>query len=191
MAASRIFSAAWNSPSAMMTRERRSREDLDPLAQLLALREELIELDLSEDVPQGRLGEEVRRLNVVLDLRHRLQRVVDAIVHDGVDFDGHVVAAHDALPGHIEGDRPEVDEHTAIEDRDDYREPRPFRRGKESPETEDHQAFVLPHDFDRGPQDHEHQDDCQYRRKDEFLSRHAFPLLRPTRRAPRIKGLAG
>jgi len=53
------------------------------------------------------------------------------------------------------------------------RESPALRLAQQPTETKDYEALVFPHDFDRGPQDHEHQDDRKYRRKDEFLSRHA------------------
>src|SRR5438874_1772366 len=148
-------------------------EDLDPLAQVLTLREELVELDLAEDVPQSGLGEQIRRLDVVLDLRHGLQRIVHAVVDHRIDLDGHVVPAHDALTRHIEGDDPQVDEDPTVEDRDDHRQAGSLRLAQEATESEDHEPFVFPNHLDRPPQDPGHQDDDQYRRKDEFLSRHA------------------
>src|SRR5438034_70013 len=102
MAASRIFSAAWNSPSALITRDRRAR-----------------------------------------------------------------------LAGNVEADDPQVDQAPTVEDRDDDRQAGPLGLTQEATESEDHEPLVFPDHFDRGPQDHEHQDDDQYRRKDEFLSRHA------------------
>src|SRR5207249_8681574 len=102
-----------------------------------------------------------------------LERIVHAVVDHRVDLDGHVVSAHDALTRHIEGDDPQVDEDPTVEDRDDHRQAGSLRLAQEATEPEDHEPFVFPNHLDRPPQDHEHQDDDQYRRKDEFLSRHA------------------
>src|SRR5206468_138317 len=124
-------------------------EDLDPLAQVLALREELVELDLAEDVPQSGLGEQIRRLDVVLDLGDGLERIVHAVVDHRVDLDGHVVSAHDALTRHIEGDEPQVDEDPTVEDRDDHRQAGSLRLAQEATEPEDHEPFVFPNHLDR------------------------------------------
>src|SRR2546426_406531 len=123
MAASRIFSAAWNSPSAMMTRERRSRSASACFA-------------IARTIVSG--SETSRRVTAETLIPH----------------------------GSVEVSR-------RIEAGDDPRAPGPFGGGKESPETEDPQALVPPHALDRGPKDHEHQDNCKSRRKDESLSRHA------------------
>src|SRR5256886_2776623 len=59
-----------------------------------------------------------------------------------------------------------------IENRDDAGQPGTFRLAQETAESEDHEPLIFPDDLDGRPQNHEHQDDCQYRRKDEFLPRH-------------------
>jgi hypothetical protein len=68
----------------------------------LAVEENLVELHVADDRPEGRLRERHRRDVVVLNLEDRLRRVDHLGVDDGVDVGRRVVLRDDFLPGDLQ-----------------------------------------------------------------------------------------
>ena len=122
---------------------------LQLLIQPIALRQQIVELDLAEHAAQRGLGELRRRVHVVLDLDNRPARVHDAEVEHRVDLDRHVVARDHVLRRHVEDDRPQADPHHAVDRREDEDDAGPFRLRQQFAEPEDDAAFVLGQDLDR------------------------------------------
>ena len=90
---------------------------LQLLVQPIALRQQIVELRLSEHAPQRRLRELRRGVDVVLDLDDRLPRIDHAEVDDRVHLHRDVVARDDVLRRHVVDDRAQADAHDAVDRR--------------------------------------------------------------------------
>ena len=90
---------------------------LQPLVDVLALGQQLIEVGLAEHAAQRRLGDLRRRAEMVDDLDDGVVRVDDAEVDDGVHLDRDVVARDALLARHVHRHRAQVDLHHAVDDR--------------------------------------------------------------------------
>ncbi len=122
---------------------------LQLLVQPLALRQQIVELDLPEHAAQRRLRELRRRVDVVLDLDDRPPRIHHPEVEHRVDLDRHVVARDHVLRRHVEDHRPQADLHHAIDRREHQDHAGPLRLRQQLAEAEDHAALVLRQDLDR------------------------------------------
>ncbi len=142
---------------------RRRRLVDDPLqdrVDLLALRQQLVELVLAEHRAQRRLCDLERRGHEVLDLHDRVLRLDDPEVGDRVHARRHVVLRDHFLRRDVQRDRAQVDLDHPVDDRDQQEEPRPLRRRQQAAEPEDDAALVLARDLDRAQrEDHDEEDD--------------------------------
>jgi hypothetical protein len=93
---------------------------------LVAVDEEVVELDLTEDAAQRGLGDLGGGHQVVLDGHHRAHRVDHVEVGDGVHPQGDVVLGDDVLGRDVGGDGLEVDLHHPVDDRDDEEQAGPL-----------------------------------------------------------------
>uniref|UniRef100_A0A8W7PA53 Uncharacterized protein n=1 Tax=Anopheles coluzzii TaxID=1518534 RepID=A0A8W7PA53_ANOCL len=73
------------------------------------LRQQLGQVARTEHVPQRGGRQQARRVAVVRDLHYRVERVADAIVHDGIDRHGDGIARQHLLRRHIERHGTQVD----------------------------------------------------------------------------------
>ena len=141
---------------------------LEPMVDLLPSRKQLVQLDLAQDRPQGRLRELARRVVVVLDLDDRATWVHDPEVHDGVDFDRHVVPRDDVLWRNVVNHRPQGDPHHSVDDGNQQEKPRTVVDRPQPPQTEDHPALVLGQDSNGADQNEQNEryghDDADERR---------------------------
>jgi len=131
---------------------------LEALVDLVALRQQLVEVDLAQHAAQGRLGDLRGRDQVVLDLHDRLRGVDDAEVRDGVDLHGDVVPGDDLLRRDVQRHGPQVDLHGLVDEGDEDEEPRPLD-ADQAPEAEHHAALVLPGHLHRGEQEDQPDDE--------------------------------
>ena len=122
---------------------------LQLLIQPLALREQIVEVDLSQHAAQRGLGELRRGILKVFDDDNGLVRFHHAEIHDGTDLDRHVVARNHILRRHVEDHRPEADAHDPIDWREHEDDAGPFRGDEQFTEPEDHAALVFRQDLDR------------------------------------------
>src|SRR6202035_3944200 len=72
-------------------------DGLDALIEVVAVGEDLVEVDFAEDGAEGGLGDLRGLVDVVGDFDDGLDRVDDAKGDDGVDLEGDVVAGDDVL----------------------------------------------------------------------------------------------
>ncbi len=121
---------------------------LDPPVELLPLGEQVVQLHLSEDIPQGGLGEQVGGLEEVSDPDDGLGGVVHPVVDDGVHGDGDVIHRHDPLLRYVYGQDAEVNDDPAVDDWDDDIEAGALRGVVQTTETKDDGTLVLPSNLD-------------------------------------------
>ena len=113
------------------------------------LAEQIIETDLAEHRPQCRLRELRRRIQVVLYVDNGPKRVHYAKVNDGVHFDADVVLCNDVLSGNVHCDRSKAYTDDAVDRPDHPDQTRTFGLTHQSPNPENHAAFVFAKDVQR------------------------------------------
>ena len=112
----------------------------------LTLREQLVELRLSDHASQCGLGQLRRREIVVLDLYDGLGRIGDPEVDDRVHGHADIVLRDRVLRGDVQGHNPEIHLLHALDpERHQEDEAGALRMGQLS-EPEDHAPLVLPED---------------------------------------------
>jgi len=99
---------------------------LQLLIQLIALGEQVVQLNLSQDIAQSGLGEQRSGQLVVLHLDHGLCRIDHPVVDDCIHFDAHIVPGYDHLLGNVDGENPQVEEYDPVNDGDDEEYARPL-----------------------------------------------------------------
>jgi hypothetical protein len=118
-------------------------DGLDALVELVAVGENLVEVDLAEDGAEGCLGELRSLVDVVGDLDDCLDRIDDTQGDDGVDLEGDVVAGDDVLGRDFHGLLAERDADHLFEGAEDEDDAGASRIVADAAETEDDGAFVL------------------------------------------------
>ena len=132
---------------------------LELLVELLALGEEVVQLDLSEDRPQRRLRQLGGGVHVVLDLDDRLDRPHGAEVHHGVHFHRDVVAGDDVLRRDVQHHRPQAHLDEPLNRPQDEDDARTLWVRIDPAEGEHDAPLVLVEDVDPlEDQDHDHED---------------------------------
>src|SRR6266404_3153112 len=126
----------------------RVEDSLDVEIELLALRQQLVELVLAQHRAQRGLRQLAGGLQEVDHLDDRVLRVDDAEIDHRVHLHRDVVARDHVLRRHVEHHGAQVDAHHLLDHRDDDDQPRPFH-GLETAEQEHHGALVLAQDLDR------------------------------------------
>src|SRR5580765_3356201 len=141
-------------------------DPLELLVDLVARREQIIELHLAEHAPQGGLGDLRGRVQIVLHGDHRALRIDHPEVDHGADLDRHVVAGDHVLRRHVEGDRLQAHPHDLVDDgdQDDQARPVPLpARVKDglgaAAEAKDHRALVFAENFRVGADEEDHHED--------------------------------
>src|SRR3989449_8813202 len=129
-------------------------DPLELLVDLVARREEVVELDLAEHAPERRLRDLRGRVEVVLDGDHRPLRVHDAEVDDRADLERDVIARDHVLRRDVEGHRLEAHPDHLVDERHEQDEPRAVAlaagvedRPRAAAEPEDDGALVLAEDL--------------------------------------------
>ena len=116
--------------------------------QLLALRQEIVELHFAQHRSKSGLRRLLHRVPEVLHLDDRLGRARDAIVDDGVDLQRHVVARDDVLRRHV----PRHDAQGDFDDLVDWPEDEDQARSlfflQHATQAEHDGALVFPHDVE-------------------------------------------
>src|SRR5262245_28205209 len=156
---------------------------LELLVDLVARREQVVELDLAEHAAQGRLGDLRGRVEIILHGDAGAHRVDHSEVDHRAHLDRHVVARDDVLRRHVERDRLQAHLHDLIDDWHQDDEPRPValparvQHGlRAATQTEDDRALVLAQDLRVGADEEEHRDDGDDD-QDELDVDHATPPL--------------
>jgi hypothetical protein len=116
--------------------------------ELLAVGEDVVELDLAEDGAEGGLGELRGLVDVVGDLDDGLGGVEDAEGDDGVDLEGDVVAGDDVLRGDLHGLLAQADADDLVEGAEDEDDAGALGGLADAAEAEDDGALVLLEDLD-------------------------------------------
>ena len=127
-------------------------DGLDPRVELVAMRQQPVQLDFAEDRSKRGLRKLRSLIAVVEHFHDRAARLDHAQEDDGVDFQRDVVARDDVLRRHLERLLPQRHAHDAVDRREDEEETRPLRLGQQPPEPENHAALVLGKDLDRAQQ---------------------------------------
>jgi hypothetical protein len=123
----------------------------DPLeffVYLLAVCKELIEILLTQDAPQGSLGDLAGCKNVVLDLDYALVGVCNPEVDYGVDPGRDIVAGYDVLGRDVHGHGPQVYLDHPVDQGIEDEEPWSLGPSLDPAEAEDHTPLVLLDDLD-------------------------------------------
>src|SRR5215217_1859896 len=115
----------------------------------LTVGEQIVEVFLAKDAPQGGLGNLGGRLHEVLDLDDALVGIHNPEVDNGGHASRHVVAGYDVLGRHVHRDRSQVHLDHPVHERDEEEEPRPFGAAAiNPPEAEHDPPLVLLEDLD-------------------------------------------
>src|SRR3989449_1316426 len=143
------------------------------LVDLVARRQEVVQLHLAEHAPQRRLGDLRGRVEVILNRDDRALGVDHAEVNDGADLQGHVVARDHVLRRHVERDGLEAHLHHLVDEGHQQDEPRPVAlparvqdRLGAAAQAEDDRPLVLAQDARKGADEkerHQEGDDEQQR----------------------------
>src|SRR5207237_4230110 len=121
----------------------------DARVERVAVREQLIELDLAEDGAKRRLRELRSLVAVVEHFDDGAARLDDAQEDDRVHLQRDVVARDDVLRRHFERFLPQRNADYSIDRREDQKNPWPFRFRQQAAETKDDATLVLRKDLDR------------------------------------------
>jgi hypothetical protein len=132
---------------------------LQAVVDLVALGQQLVEVDLAEHAAEGGLRDLRGRDEVVLHLDDGLGGVHHAEVGDGVDLHRHVVLGDDLLRRHVQGDGPQVHLHRLV-DEGDQDEQAGSLDPDQAAEAEHDAPLVLPRDLD-GREQEQQPDDQQ------------------------------
>ncbi len=108
-------------------------DGLDALVEVVAMGEQLVEVDLAEDGAEGGLGELRGLVDVVGDLDDGLDGVDDAEGDDGVDLEGDVVAGDDVLRRDLHGFLAERDADDLVDGAEDEDDAGTFGVGETRP----------------------------------------------------------
>src|SRR5256886_7421044 len=129
-------------------------DPLELLVDLVARREEVVELDLAEHAPERRLRDLRGRVEVVLHRDDRPLRIHDTEVDDRADLERHVVAGDHVLGRHVERDRLKAHLDHPVDERHEQDEPWPVAQAAgiedgpgAAPEPEDDGPLVLAQDL--------------------------------------------
>src|SRR5215213_9252957 len=115
----------------------------------LPVGEQIVEVFLAQDAPQGGLGNLRGRLHEILDLDYALVGIHHPEVDNGGHAGRHVVARYDVLRGHVHRDRPQVYLDHPVHEWDEEEEPWPFSAAAiNPPEAEHDPPLVLFEDLD-------------------------------------------
>ena len=121
---------------------------LDVAIELLALRQQLVELVLAKDCAQRRLRELAGRFVEVRHLDDRELRLHYPEIHDRVHLHRDVIAGDHVLRRHVEHPGSQIDAHHLLDRWHHEDQPRPLHAA-EAAEEEDHPALVLAQNLDR------------------------------------------
>ena len=132
-------------------------DGLDALVELVAVGEDLVEVDFAEDGAECGLGELRGLIDVVGDLDDGLDRIDDAQSDDGVDLQRDVVAGDDVLRGDFHGLLAERDADDGVDGAEDQDDAGAGGVVADAAETEDDGALVLLENLD-GVEDVEEDD---------------------------------
>src|SRR2546426_5014544 len=129
-------------------------DPLELLGDLVARREEVVELDLAEHAPERRLRGRRAAVEIVLYGDHRPLRVHDAEVDDRADLERDVIARDHVLGRDVEGHRLEAHPDHLVDERHEQDEPRAVAlaagvedRPRAAAEPEDDGPLVLAKDL--------------------------------------------
>src|SRR5713101_2827172 len=117
----------------------------------------MVEVRLAENAAQGRLSDQRGRAYKVDGFDNGFARVNDAEVHYGVDLDGDVVTCDGVLSRNLQRHNAQVHLAHGFDERDKEEQARSPGRDQTA-KAEDHAAFVLLHDLDRGADEHKNGD---------------------------------
>src|SRR5215212_3000291 len=125
----------------------------------LTVGEQIVQVLLAKDAPQGSLGNLGGRLHEILDLDDALVGIHHPEVDDGGNAGRHVVARYDVLRGHVHRDRPQVHLDHPVHERDEEEEPGAFGPvAINPPEAEHDPPLVLLEDLDGAGQQEQSDD---------------------------------
>src|SRR5262249_47770147 len=147
---------------------------LDAGVQFVAMRQELVEVDLAEDGAQRRLGELLGLPIVILYADNSLRGVQNLPVDDGIYLQGDVIASDDVLGRDLQGLLAEIDAHHLLDRSKNKDQSRSAIGRAQSSQAEQHSALVLTQDLDAVEQIKD-QDDDNYQKS---YSRHNASRLR-------------
>jgi len=122
-------------------------DGLEAGVQFIPLRKEVVERNLAEDAAQGRLGQLGGGVEIILHIKHALERVDDPEVENGVDLHRNIVLRNDILGGDGHRDEPEADSHDTVDRGEDQDDARPFGFRQDAAESENDAAFIFPENF--------------------------------------------
>src|SRR3989442_6290321 len=141
-------------------------DPLELLVDLVARRQEVVQLDLTEHAPQRRLGDLRGRVEIVLDRDHRSLRIDHSEVDDGADLQRHVVARDHVLRRQVERDGLEAPLHHLVDEGHQQDEPRPVAvparvqdRLGAAAQAKDDRSLVLAQDAREGADEEERHED--------------------------------
>ena len=120
---------------------------------LLALRKQLVERHLADDIPQGGAGVLRDREMIVLHLDDGVGSAVYLEEQDPVDGDGHIVFRDDLLPGDLDRLHARVNPPELVDERRYEKHSAPADVA-ESAEAKDDRPLPLRRHPDRGGEDH-------------------------------------
>src|SRR5215470_18208724 len=121
---------------------------------LVALRQQLIQLRLAQYVAQRRLTDLRRRLEVVHYVHNRVFRVYYVEVHDRCNLYRHIVARDHFLRWNRQCHNTQIDSNHARNEWGHQEYTRPLGPGQTT-EHENHTTFILLHYPDRGEEQHQ------------------------------------
>src|SRR5262249_15199474 len=121
---------------------------LDAGVQLVAMGQQLVELDFAEHGAQGGLGKLLGLPIVILHLDYGLWSVYHAPVHDCIALQSNVVAGDDVLRGNFQRRLAEVDANHAVDRGKHQNDAWSFGVRQQSAQQEDHATLIFAQDFD-------------------------------------------
>ena len=127
---------------------------LQILVDLLALGQQLVQLVLAQNGPQGGLCQLRCGLHVVFDLNHGQLRVHHTGIHHGIHLDRDVVPGDHVLLGHVHHHGAQVHPHHLLNARNQDDQARPLDL-PEAPQLKHHAALVLAQNAHRGHGQHD------------------------------------
>src|SRR5262249_49942593 len=129
--------------------------------ELFTLAKQIVQLDLAQHASQSGLRKLRRRIQIVGDFDHGLERVDDAEINHGIHFDRDVVARHHILSRDLQRLHTQRDADHAIDGTKNKNHAGPLGIAQNPAEPEYDATFVLGKNLDAGQQvdhndDHNH-----------------------------------
>src|SRR5713226_7794195 len=113
----------------------------------------MVQVRLAENAAQRRLSDQRGRAYKIDGFDDGFARVHDPEVDDRIHLDGDVVTGDGLLSWNFQRDNAQVDLAHGFDEGDEEEQARSASRDRTA-KAEDHAAFVLLHDLDRGADDH-------------------------------------